>query len=1156
MPNSPNPLAVYLRDIRNTRNTGMGQPETSYYGALKDLLDSVGAGLKPKVRCIVQLANAGGGSPDIGLFTPDQIQAQAALPLLHGQIPSRGVVEVKKAKDDAWLTADGEQVTRYWGHYRQVLVTNLRDFLLVGTDRGGNPVKLESFRLASSEAAFWQTASHPEAVVEERGEAFLEFLKRVMGYQATLQAPQDVAWFLASYARDARIRIEGADLPALTDLRLALEAGLGLTFEGAKGEHFFRSTLIQTLFYGMFSAWLLWRRRNTARGSAQFDWRSAAWELKVPMVQALFHQLTDPAKLAPLGLEEVLDWGAAVLDRVDFDKFSVNFEAAYAVQYFYEPFLQAFDPALRKELGVWYTPPEIVKYMVARVDLVLRQELGVLDGLADKNVYVLDLAVGTASYLVETLRSVYASAKDRYGDALASQIVKEAALERVYGFEILPAPFVVAHLQLGLLLEGLGAPLSPSGNERAHVYLTNSLTGWEPPKGPNQHLLFPEIERERDAADNVKRDVPILVILGNPPYNGFAGVSTNEEGGLLEPYKQNLADWGITKNYLDDLYVRFFRIAQRRIAEGMQRGVVCYISNHSYLEDPSYVVMRQHLLHGFDTVWVDEMNGDSRETGKTTPEGKPDPSVFSTPFNKAGIRVGTAITLWVKRGTPSGEPHVRFREFWGTEKRASLLASLQAKPFGADYREHHPKKSNWYALRPWLVADGWDEWPQVSQLPAISPMLGLNENRGGALSDMDKTVLAGRMSAYFDRTVPFGDPSLPRGLVENAARFDAEAVRGGLLTNSAYADAKLRRFWSKPFDLRWAYLEPAAKLWNEGRGALLSHATEDGEFLLIRRRAPRARDGAAFFYSRHLADQHALDTDAYFIPLQLGTGAGRKKAGAQTAFPSLGLSESRPNLSALAKTYLKSVGISDPDLDGEAAELLWMHVLACGYAPTYVAENASGLKTDWPHVPLPNSESYLRGSAHLGRTVASLLDVEREVLGVSGGTLRDELRLIGPIERQADSKGALDLEIRATWGYLGQRSIVMPGNQELRPRDYNAQELAALEAGAASLGISLEDLLDRLGSRTYDVPLNETTAWSNVPERVWGYSIGGHQVLKKWLSYRTRAVLGRDLTLNEALDFLQAARRLAAILIIEPALDDSYALAKSNCWTKSTSGVP
>ena len=210
------------------------------------------------------------------------------------------------------------------------------------------------------------------------------------------------------------------------------------------------------------------------------------------------------------------------------------------MQYFYEPFLAAYDPVLRKRLGVWFTPPDVVRYMVARIDKVLREQLHVANGFADPNVFVLDPCCGTGAFLVEVLRQIETTLKANGGDALTAEDIKTAAMERVFGFELLPAPFVVSHLQLGLLLQNLGAPLSEKLHERVGVYLTNALTGWNPPKGPKQKLMFPEMEEERDAAELVKRDKTILVVLGNPPYYAFAGVSPEEEQGLVEPYKEGL----------------------------------------------------------------------------------------------------------------------------------------------------------------------------------------------------------------------------------------------------------------------------------------------------------------------------------------------------------------------------------------------------------------------------------------------------------------------------------------------------------------------------------------------------------------------------------------------------------------------------------------
>jgi len=264
------PLETYLRELREIRSSGQALPETSYYPALSNLFNEIGKQLKPRVRCIINIRNRGAGLPDGGLFTPDQFQNASGSEPLAGQTPSRGVIEVKSTRDDAFLTSETKQVSRYWDKYGQVLVTNYRDFVLVGRDNG-LPVRLETYRLAENESAFWMGAASPQKQVREHGERFVEFLKRVMLHAAPLSSPQDVAWFLASYARDARSRIEVAELPALATVRTALEEALGLKFEGQRGEHFFRSTLVQTLFYGVFSSWVLWSKQNPPGSKRLFD---------------------------------------------------------------------------------------------------------------------------------------------------------------------------------------------------------------------------------------------------------------------------------------------------------------------------------------------------------------------------------------------------------------------------------------------------------------------------------------------------------------------------------------------------------------------------------------------------------------------------------------------------------------------------------------------------------------------------------------------------------------------------------------------------------------------------------------------------------------------------------------------------------------------
>ena len=248
----------YFAGLRRIRASGGATGERSSYAPLAALLDAVGATLKPRVFCVGELADQGAGHPDFGLYTARQVQRGRPRP---GQAPERGVVEVKPAGDDPRAPAVREQTARYWARYRLVLVTNLREFTLIGPAADGTETTLEAFRLAASGAEFDRLLQRPRAFAQAVGAALGEFLCRALAHAAALTEPKDLAWLLASYARDGLARVEAAgDSPALAALRAALEDALGVRFEGARGARFFRSTLVQTLFYGVFSAWVLWSR--------------------------------------------------------------------------------------------------------------------------------------------------------------------------------------------------------------------------------------------------------------------------------------------------------------------------------------------------------------------------------------------------------------------------------------------------------------------------------------------------------------------------------------------------------------------------------------------------------------------------------------------------------------------------------------------------------------------------------------------------------------------------------------------------------------------------------------------------------------------------------------------------------------------------------
>ena len=214
-------VEAYLEDLRRVRASGGATAERSTYTALSNLFDSIGATLRPKVVCVPELADQGAGHPDFGLYAASQVQRGTPR---QGQIPECGVVEVKPPDDDAWLTAEGDQVSRYWDRYRLVLVTNTRDFMLLGSDTNGNPARLERFSLADSDAAFGSMLQRPRASAREVGAALGEYLCRALSHRAALSEPGDLAWLLASYARDGLARVEAAGATSsLVAVRSALE---------------------------------------------------------------------------------------------------------------------------------------------------------------------------------------------------------------------------------------------------------------------------------------------------------------------------------------------------------------------------------------------------------------------------------------------------------------------------------------------------------------------------------------------------------------------------------------------------------------------------------------------------------------------------------------------------------------------------------------------------------------------------------------------------------------------------------------------------------------------------------------------------------------------------------------------------------------------
>ena len=589
--------------------------------------------------------------------------------------------------------------------------------------------------------------------------------------------------------------------------------------------------------------------------------------------------------------------------------------------------------------------------------------------------------------------------------------MKQAATERVFGFEIMPAPFVVAHLQVGLAMQALDAPLAEDGSERAGVFLTNALTGWEPRSA--KPLPFPELEEERDRAERVKREAPILVILGNPPYNGFAGMAVDEERELSEAYRTTRRVRRPEGQGLNDLYVRFFRMAERRIAGKTGQGVVCFISNYSWLDGLSFTGMRERYLEAFDAIRVDCLNGDKYKTGKVAPDGSPDPSVFSTEGDPVGIQVGTAITTLVRRADHAPADRIGFRHLWGQAKREELLATAEAAP-DALYGDVAPILPLGLPFVHTAVSDGWFDWPALPELfPASFP--GIKTSRDGFLVDTDLDRLKARIGDYFDPALRHEEIArhYPAAM-KTTARFDASKVRDALLARGGPNESGFIRFAYRPFDNRWLYWEADTKLLDEKRADYRPHVFEGSLWLEARERETK-EDFSRGTLVRRLADNFGNGLSSFF-PAWLrddGEAAG-----------------SRPNLSGAARRYLDRLGLGVEDL--------FHHVLATLHDPAYRTANAGALRMEWPRIPLPgwpeggdaDAAGALARSAARGRELAALLDSDTPVPGVTQGPLRPESVAIAvPATTDGRNMAGDDFALTAGWGpcRCGWRRHARPG---------------------------------------------------------------------------------------------------------------------------------
>lgn len=851
-------VEAYFNEMSRTYNTQGGTKEESHYPALTALLNSIGESLS--VMCVSQSADMGDGRPDFGLYASDQADKRPP-ELGQAEPPKYGVVEAKALDANLARIEKGDQVKKYLNGYQLVTVTNYREFHLFRRGDDGTIELLESLIITNSEAEYWEmtaTAKSRKRAAREHGPRIWEFFKRSMAYVSSISVPMHVAWFLASYAREAFAKIEiayeGGNNEYLNQLKAEMEAALDEPFEAeskAKGDRLFCSMIVQTIFYGIFSAWVT---HSQEKIKDKFDWRLAGYRISIPVIQSIFDRLAVSHQVDRLDIEDILDRTGMSLRRVSKKSFFRHIGDGEAIQHFYQPFLKAFDPESQITMGVWYTPPEIVKYMVDRVDSVLRTELGITAGLADENVIVLDPCCGTGAYVVEVLRKIQETLCNESDDDSVGKSVRKAAMERIRGFEIMPAPLIVAHWQINEYLKKLKAPLEDG--KRASIFLTNSLIGWEK-KEEKMKMSDSGLKDEHDLASDVKLNDRIMVVIGNPPYYGHATVKLGEEAKLVEKYKKILKESGkAKKSQLDDPYVKFFSVAEERVTKE-KRGIVAYITNSSYLIGKSFIGLRQSLLESFDKMWIDEMSG----------------GIFKLGNYQDGIGVGVAINLLVKKenSRKCSVLHRSADEVKPKERRQKLLESVKddVNEFEKRYKAARPSVEDNYLFKPVNVSsESYDEWPFVMDIckPGCREP-GMHECRGWTLIDDSKKKLVKRMKAYCDNDISLQDlVEQKHGLVQPWARFNAADARRLVRGDEGFSESRIVRWAAFPFDIRNAYISELGKIWNEVRPVLQQQRLGNDRFLVFPAAMKEKEIGYPAIFSSVIGNYHLISTQSVFFP--------------------------------------------------------------------------------------------------------------------------------------------------------------------------------------------------------------------------------------------------------------------------------------------------
>lgn len=707
----------------------------------------------------------------------------------------------------------------------------------------------------------------------------------------------------------------------------------------------FADMFAQTLAYGLFAA------RIHAPTNREFSREMAAFRLPKtnPFLRKLF------SEIAGVDMPDTIAWAVEdlvnLLRHADMSEILRDFGKGIGkedpVVHFYETFLAVYDPKIRDQRGVRYTPEPVVQYIVRSVDWLLQTRFNRPEGLADEKTFILDPAVGTATFLYFVLARIFARFSRQRGQW--DGYVEKHLLNRLFGFEILMAPYAIAHLKMGMQLEETGYNFG--SEQRLGIFLTNTL---EESARRSDRLFANWISEEANAAANVKARLPIMVVLGNPPYANFGRMNRNKWIlGLLDDYKKDLKE---KKLNLDDDFIKFIRFAQWRI-EKTGHGIVGFITNNSYIDGITHRRMRETLMKAFDEIYILDLHGSSKKKERT-PDGGKDENVFD-------ITVGVSILLAArieKAAQPSEEratARIFHAELWGgrQEKYAWLWQNDAQTTL---WKELRPTKRYFFFVpRTFSLQEEYETYYSVNNIFSVGTS-AIQTKRDALFVDFDREQLALRMRELLE-----SGPT--QQMVDKYPIAISPGWNPKCLQKVKFDGTVLRTYLYRPFDSRFIYYDD--KLLGRSRYAIFRHLIHPNIGFATLRQTVDSRFQHVFctnglcdinlLIGHHVSDQ-VFPLYLYPTNDELNASFGR-----------------RPNISpeflkALAtKLELPQTGPYGLP-QGVTPEDIFHYAYAVFHSPMYRKRYAEFLKIDFPHLPLTSDRDLFFRLAALGGELVTL----------------------------------------------------------------------------------------------------------------------------------------------------------------------------------------